>query len=120
LNLDITWLSEWKNYETYIKVINDGIIHHATIFCYQFKRKIPNDQTISTKEKLGEAIKVKESYFNQHKHNLKVDGGERKKMSEDLAFLFNDDNSVSYAVSIQSGTLNSKATAKCGPAKHIL
>jgi len=54
--------------------------------------------TTSTKEKLEESIKVLGSYFNQH--SLKVDGGERKKMSEDLAFLFNDDNSVSYAVSI--------------------
>ena len=52
--------------------------------------------TVHTKEKLLEAIRVLESYFLCH-HKAEV--GERKKMSGDLAFLFNEDNDVSYAVS---------------------
>lgn len=50
----------------------------------------------NTKEKLQEAIQILESYFKPN--NQRVDAGERKKMSEELSFLFNDDNDVSFAV----------------------
>ena len=58
-----------------------------------------------TKEKLQEAIQVLESYFTC---NQKIDSGERKKMAEDLAFLFNEDNDVSFAVSKMIGCLLAK------------